>query len=225
MITMTISEERVQAAGAEESETYERILDAAEELFGTVGFAVASVRDVASRARTSPGSINYYFGSKNGLIRAVIQRVGTPLNTARLERLAELAEQHGDAPIPLRDILTSFLEPLFDSATTRHEAISRLLTQVTVTSDPQVGKYWSEILGPTGNSYIAVLRRALPDLDSADIFLRYQFFLMATYDSRAFSSWYWAWAKSDFDQDPVFMTLEERVTFFESVFSAPGRDT
>ncbi|MBO6782967.1 MAG: TetR/AcrR family transcriptional regulator [Alphaproteobacteria bacterium] len=218
-----MSDERIHAPGADESETHDRILDAAEDLFGTEGFAAASVRDVAARAQTSPGSINYYFGSKNGLIRAVIKRIGTPLNEARLARLAELTDRHGDAPIPLRDILMSFLEPLFDDRTTRHEAISRLLAQVTVANDPLIGKYWSEILGPTGNTYIDVLRRALPDLSPDDLFLRYQFFLMATYDSRTFSSWYWAWAKSSFDQDAVSMTLEERVSLFESIFLAPGR--
>lgn len=217
--------DRVHAAGADSSETHERILDAAESLFGEMGFVSTSVRDVATRANTSPGSINYYFGSKNGLIRAVIHRIGVPLNETRLARIASLSERYGAQPIPLPELLRSFLEPLYkDDSDTRREVISRLLTQVTVATDPQIGAYWTEILGPTGKIYVTNLQRALPNLDPAEVFLRYQFFLMATYDSRAFSGWYWDWAKAEFGLEAETVTLNERIAMFTHMFAAPGRN-
>lgn len=217
--------ERVSALGADTSETHDRILDAAEALFGEKGFKATSVRDVSARARTSPGSINYYFGSKNGLIRAVIHRVAAPVTAARMARMKVLADEHGAHAIPLREILASFLDPLFEvSGEQRRESISRLLAQVTVTTDPTIGTYWTEILGPTGTIYVRALEKALPHLTIDEVFLRYQFFLMATYDGRAFSSWYWSWAKSEFDLEAVTASLEDRITMFASMFTAPGKN-
>lgn len=223
--TLVISQ-RVSAPGADSSETHDRILDAAEALFGNNGFKTTSVRDVAGRARTSPGSINYYFGSKNGLIRAVIQRVAAPVTASRMAQMQALAAEHGNAPIPLRDILSSFLAPLFDgNGQDRRESISRLLAQVTVTPDPTIGAYWTEILGPTGTVYVSALQKTLPQLTIGEIFQRYQFFLMATYDGRAFSGWYWAWAKGEFGVEVSTVSLEDRISMFENMFTAPGRNS
>lgn len=222
MSATPVVSERVSAPGADSSETHDRILDAAETLFGDKGFMSTSVRDIAAQANTSPGSINYYFGSKRGLIRAVISRVAEPLTEARLNRLAELRSQYGETNIPVREILRSFLEPLIEgSGVRRHESISRLLAQVGVASDPQIGAYWTEILGPTGEAYIEVLQRTLPHLSTGEIFLRYQFFLMASYDIRSLSGWYRSWVASSFGAEVNDITLEQRLQVFEHLFTAP----
>lgn len=57
-------------SGAEES-TQERILNAAEQLFAYSGLDGTSVRQIADKADVQVGLINYYFGSKEGLYRAV----------------------------------------------------------------------------------------------------------------------------------------------------------
>lgn len=202
-------------------ETAERIMDAAENLFGEVGFLATTVRDIAGAANTSPGSINYYFGSKDGLIRAVIQRVSEPITVVRMARMRSLENQYGDAPIPLVEILRSFLDPLFeDGGAGRHKSISRLLAQVTVTADPKIGSYWTEYLGETGRTYVGALQKTLGHLTRAEVFLRYQLFLLSTYDNRAFSSWYWAWAKEEFDLNINEITLEQRIALFDEMFSA-----
>lgn len=223
MSDILIQTDRVTADSPGNLETQERILDAAESLFGEQGFVSTSVRDIAARAETSPGSINYYFGSKNGLIRAVIRRVAEPLTEARLNRLSQLRTQYGVRDIPVRDILRSFLEPLFEgSGARRHESISRLLAQVGVASDAQIGAYWTEILGPTGEIYVEALQRALPQLSLGEIFLRYQFFLMASYDIRALSGWYRSWVTTSFGADVNNITLEQRLQMFEHLFTAPA---
>lgn len=221
MSDVLLQTDKVMAEGSEKSETHDRILDAAESLFGEQGFVSTSVRDIAARADTSPGSINYYFGSKKGLIRAVIHRVAEPVTRARLERLSELRAQYGADPVPVRDILESFLEPLFKgTGERRRESISRLLAQVSVATDPQIGQSWIEVLGSTGVAYVNALRSALPHLSSGEVFLRYQFFLMASYDIRAFSSWYQSWVATSFGSDVNNITLEQRIRMFEQLFAA-----
>jgi AcrR family transcriptional regulator len=58
-----------------ERATDERILEAATELFGARGFARTSIRQIADRARANSALIYYYFGSKTGLLDALITRM------------------------------------------------------------------------------------------------------------------------------------------------------
>ncbi len=51
------------------------ILDAAQKLFATRGFANTGVRDVAGLAGANPALVIRYFGSKEGLFRAALERV------------------------------------------------------------------------------------------------------------------------------------------------------
>src|SRR5215475_8913359 len=56
-------------------ETRRRILDAALEMFASQGYEGASTRLLAERAGVNLPAIQYYFGSKEGLYRAVIQSI------------------------------------------------------------------------------------------------------------------------------------------------------
>lgn len=54
--------------------TANRILDAAERVFAREGFFGASTRAIATAANANIGLLNYYFGSKEGLLDAVLAR-------------------------------------------------------------------------------------------------------------------------------------------------------
>src|SRR5262249_60740681 len=56
-------------------ETRLRILEAALELFAASGFEGASTRTIAERAGVNLPAIQYYFGSKEGLYRAVVEQI------------------------------------------------------------------------------------------------------------------------------------------------------
>lgn len=68
-----------------QSETVERILDAAEQLFAEKGFAETSLRLITSKAGVNLAAVNYHFGSKKALIQAVFSRFLGPF-CASLER-------------------------------------------------------------------------------------------------------------------------------------------
>ena len=55
-------------------ETRGRILEAALDLFAASGFDGASTRTIAERAGVNLPAIQYYFGSKEGLYRAVVEQ-------------------------------------------------------------------------------------------------------------------------------------------------------
>ena len=54
-----------------QSDTVERILDAAEILFAEKGFSETSLRLITSKAQVNLAAVNYHFGSKKSLIQAV----------------------------------------------------------------------------------------------------------------------------------------------------------
>lgn len=54
--------------------TRERILDAAEALFVTNGYDGTSTRAIAQSAKANIGLLSYYFGSKQGIFTAVLER-------------------------------------------------------------------------------------------------------------------------------------------------------
>ncbi len=66
-----------------------RILDSAERLFARNGFEATSLRAIIVEARVNLASVHYYYRSKEGLIRAVIERRFAPINQERLRLLEE----------------------------------------------------------------------------------------------------------------------------------------
>jgi TetR/AcrR family transcriptional regulator len=60
---------------AESAPAREQILDAAEALFARQGLGPTTIKEIGSAARQNPALIYYYFGSKEELYQAVLQRV------------------------------------------------------------------------------------------------------------------------------------------------------
>lgn len=97
--------QRLRAQRAAENE--ERVLDAAEELFGAVAFDHVSLAAIAARAGVSVPTVQRRFGSKEGVFEAAGERVRVRVMRQReqprdgssadaLERLLEHYEADGD---------------------------------------------------------------------------------------------------------------------------------
>ena len=52
----------------------DRILDAADEVFGAVGFAAATTRQIAAASGATKALIHYHFKTKDGLLEALLDR-------------------------------------------------------------------------------------------------------------------------------------------------------
>lgn len=57
-----------------------RILDAALQTFGEVGFSSATIKDIAGRADIAPGTVYTYFSDKRELFRQTVQAAWTELH-------------------------------------------------------------------------------------------------------------------------------------------------
>ncbi|MFQ5599388.1 MAG: TetR/AcrR family transcriptional regulator [Candidatus Krumholzibacteriia bacterium] len=62
-------------APASHSDTESRLLDAAEEVFAERGYRATATSEIAKRAGVNKTLIHYYFRSKEGLYRAMMERI------------------------------------------------------------------------------------------------------------------------------------------------------
>lgn len=154
--------------------TKERILDAAEKLFGQKGFEGASLREITAAASTNLASVNYHFGSKDDLIAAVLRRRMRPLNERRLAMLEAARAGHAGGPPPLSEILTAFYGPVVELLGTPECHFQPLLGRVLFERGPGWKCFREEIL-PVVERFLEVLREALPHLDPDILAWRFQF--------------------------------------------------
>src|SRR5258708_2206265 len=92
-------------------DTASRIIDAAERLFIRDGTEATSLRAVTREAGVNVAAIHYYFGSRDELLRSVLDRLIKPLNARRLALLDQSLNAHHGRPLPVEEILRAFLLP------------------------------------------------------------------------------------------------------------------
>ena len=154
----------------------ERILAAAEQLFGEKGFSSVSLRQVTSAAEVNLAAVNYHFGSKDGLIEAVLRRNVEPINAERLRMLDEY-ESAASASVELERIVEAFLRPGIVSLS--HSEHGRRLLQlygrVHAEPNPQIHDLFMKMFVPISQRFGAALRRSLPHLSEDEIIWRMHF--------------------------------------------------
>ena len=93
--------------------TSERLLSAAERLYGERGIDGVSLRQIAEAAgQRNPAAVQYHFGGKDALLRAVMEHRVEPANRRRLEMLEDI-ERTGRQR-DLRALLAAAVQPLLD---------------------------------------------------------------------------------------------------------------
>ncbi len=96
------------ATQARGEDTRRRILEAALDLFGALGYEGASTRQIAEGAGVNLPAIQYYFGNKEGLYRAVIEDI-TADTDRHMASLAPRVRAALDAPETPREELAALL--------------------------------------------------------------------------------------------------------------------
>jgi AcrR family transcriptional regulator len=92
-------------------DTKEKILDAAERLFGEQGFGSTSLRHIIAEAGVNLAAVHYHFGSKEELLDAVVVRKLAPINAERLALLDKALATAGAKPLSIEQFLDAFLRP------------------------------------------------------------------------------------------------------------------
>ena len=164
-------------------DTKKNILDAAEKLFSRHGFPSTSLRMLTKEAGVNLAAVNYHFGSKEELIKAVIERRLLPLNRLRTEKLLSVkkrAEEEKRLP-GAREVLLAFIEPTF-AFRKSGEGAQNFITLIGRTfSEPEstVREIFLDLIRPVFKLLHDLLCEALPQVGRDTIYWRLHFTLGA----------------------------------------------
>ncbi|NIJ11168.1 AcrR family transcriptional regulator [Saccharomonospora amisosensis] len=120
---LTKGEGRPQRQRRRSSEVDALILDAAQQLFGSKGYAGTSGREIAKLANVHEPSIYRRFGSKAGLFEAAVL---SPFNEAISSYLEEWQKQV-DEPATTVGLVRSFVTPMYALVSEHRELVLALL--------------------------------------------------------------------------------------------------
>ena len=159
-----------------EQETTERLLDAAERLFGEHGYDAVGMRMLAQEAKVNLGATTYHYGSKESLYIQTFMRRFRPANAERLRLLRE-AEARAAAEgrtVPVEKIVDCMVRPPFLQGR-EHPHFHALLARSLFMPPPFLHAALHRELEPNARVFIEAFRHSLPDVPVDLIDLRTMF--------------------------------------------------
>ncbi|MEE4494713.1 MULTISPECIES: TetR/AcrR family transcriptional regulator [unclassified Streptomyces] len=149
-----------------DSSTRERLLSSAKKLFLERSPDQVSVRAVNAEAGLNPGAVHYHFGSREGLIAALLEEELRPLWTDRMTPLL-----HGVSAAPsVRELVAALVEPFAELVSTGD---GRMLCHLLARAALPTGQipYVSAQFLPA--PFEVMIGRALPELSVHEVAERY----------------------------------------------------
>lgn len=194
-------------------DTCGRILDAAERLFTERGFSETSLRDITQLAEVNLASVNYHFGSKLGLIQAVLDRYLT-IYMPELDLALQQPCAHDSA---ITDVLRAFMVPLVGLGQLKADApmlFMQLLGRGYIDRQGHLRTFISQHYGDVLARIRKRFAEVLPGLSDETLFWRLHFalgssvFVMSSFDALR------EIAQADFQQQADLALLLERLLPF-----------
>lgn len=162
----------VLTAERDDVDTRTRIVDAAERLFAEHGYHAVSLRTIMGLAQVNVAAAHYYFGSKQNLLQAVLDRRAAPINQARKERLLACMDRNGKVA-PVEKILEAYIGPALEvCADPGGWLFVRVSALASVDPSPDVQDIMQVSYDETAKLFVDTLRRACPRLKEADLYWR-----------------------------------------------------
>lgn len=150
-----------------------KILNAAERLFAEASYDSVSQRQIASAAEVDQALLNYYFKSKQGLYRAVVQRFGREIVSRWEAGLTKLED--GPEGLTVEGVLRAYLEPFFVYRRQPDLHVLKMQARLHAETAPMFFNIRREIYDEASKKYIGRLVEICPEIDPADVYWRFVF--------------------------------------------------
>ncbi|GLP97960.1 TetR/AcrR family transcriptional regulator [Paraferrimonas sedimenticola] len=183
------------------ADTKHKILDAAERLFAERGFAETSLRAITSKADVNLASVNYHYGSKKELIRAVVARYLDIFIPKLIESLETLHQQH-ERPT-LQQVFFGLVDPLLALDEHRHNGTStflQLLSRGFIENQGHLRWFITSHYGHGLDAFTKSVAIAEPTISKEEMFWRLHFTLGTVVFTMASSEALISIAENDFDE-------------------------
>lgn len=195
--------------------TKNKILDSAEYLFAIDGFNGTSLREITSHAEVNLAAVNYHFGSKKELIKAVISRYMNELSPRLEVALKELCES--DQKPSLTEVFTAFVEPLLYLNQFKKNGTSNFLQLLGRSYIDGIGFLrWFLTTRYPGviTNFTQAVYKAYPELTAEEVFWRLHFTMGTVVFTMSSTDTFIDIAKNDFDNDIDIAALIYKVIPF-----------
>ena len=158
------------SSSAGRNTTKARLISTAERLFAKKGIDAVSIRDVTNAAKANSAAIHYHFGSKHGLVMAVLEHRVGDLRDRREELLAEVESM--DAPTP-RDLARALVLPSAELANDRKGGQHYVVFVTALSNHAKYTSLVSEMFEPLSVRFLRLFETISPDLPAPVRAVRY----------------------------------------------------
>jgi AcrR family transcriptional regulator len=203
--------------------TKNKILDAAETLFADKGFNGTSLREITSLAEVNLAAVNYHFGSKKELIKAVMSRYMNELSP-RLEK-ALLAICQSDEQPNLIEVFSAFVEPLLALNDFQENGTSnflQLLGRGYTDSQGFLRWFLTTSYPNVIDNFVNAVHKAYPELSAEDMFWRLHFTMGTIVFTMSSSDALMDIAKNDFNNEvDIAGVIKQVIPYVAAGVAAP----
>ncbi|AQZ53086.1 TetR/AcrR family transcriptional regulator [Martelella mediterranea] len=157
----------------------EKILSAGEAVFGKYGYDATTVRKIAARADVPVALINYHFGSKEGLYRAIFETRSPAIRGQRVVGL-QLARSEADWDKRVELVVKALIVPMFGLRDNANDgAFGRILARELSDPSSEGRGIFRETFDPVAEMMLDALAECFPDWTRAEVNWAYQTMLGA----------------------------------------------
>jgi AcrR family transcriptional regulator len=149
--------------------TRTRILDTAQNLFAARGIDAVSVNEICKSCEVNSAAVHYHFGSKEKLVRQILQRGIDTWGQRRAELVAEL--EAGPAPT-IHDVVRAMVVPTLELVD-QTWGLDYVRFLAAVSTHPDYGGLSLSIADAHTDRYVSLLATALPQLPRPVLLWRY----------------------------------------------------
>ncbi len=152
--------------------TREKIMESAEILFADHGYEGTSLRGIMAHADVSISLINYHFGTKEGLLRAIFESKTEPLSKQRRDWIRAAAAIK--SPTQLEEMLRGYFLPSFRNSL-RHQRTNhfmRLVGRIGSDRSEIAREMMREFFDGFQRDFIETLKPVLPHLNEKELYWR-----------------------------------------------------
>jgi AcrR family transcriptional regulator len=162
---------RPSNAAREARDSREHILQVATRLFAARGLHVPSIRDVTEAAGVNVALVKYYFGSKQGLLEAVIRSVTGPVIAERHRLLDECVVKPGTGAEYVHRVVAAYVQPVLSLADHGADGAAHRRLIGLAWSDPEreTRALMDAIFDGAARRLVTILRSACPHLTDEEV--------------------------------------------------------
>ncbi|MEW6994500.1 TetR/AcrR family transcriptional regulator [Colwelliaceae bacterium MEBiC 14330] len=192
--------------------TKNKILDAADVLFADKGFNGTSLREITSQANVNLAAVNYHFGSKKELIKAVMSRYMDELSPHLELALSAICEAENKPS--LHEVFSAFIEPLLNLNQFKENGTStflQLLGRGYTDSQGFLRWFLTTQYPNVFTNFTKAVKIAYPQLSTEEMFWRLHFTMGTIVFTMSSSEALIDIAQNDFDNQLDIAGVIERV--------------